>query len=110
MRQVNLNGLENLELDVTFLYHYARSLHIDGMDSVFGQIRQTLAVILSDSVSEYALSPVARQQKFAQVQPLKVAGVLEKLVAYHQAHGASQADQAAKRIRERDMVLRLVSR
>lgn len=110
VRQVNLNGLENLELDVTFLYHYARSLHIDGMDGVFGQIRQTLAVILSDSVSEYALSPVARQQKFAQVQPLKVAGVLEKLVAYHQAHGASQADQAAKRIRERDMVLRLVSR
>ena len=92
------------------------------MDGVFGQLRQTLAVILSDSVSEFALSPNARQQKwvadtaacshirFPQAQPVKVAAVLQKLAAYHQSRGPPEAELAKKRTRESDLVARLIRR
>lgn len=109
VRVVNLQGLANMETDVTYLYHYARSLKVDGMDAVFGQIRQTLAVILSESISEYALSPLARNQKFPQAQPIKVANVLDKLAQFH-AMQPGHAELAAKRAREREMVARLIRR
>lgn len=68
VKRVSLPALQNLDSDVTFLYTYASSLHVDGIDGVFGQIRQTLGVVLSESVSEFALSPTARHQKY--VRPL----------------------------------------
>ncbi|KAL4399832.1 Rab GTPase-binding exocyst subunit S15 [Malassezia pachydermatis] len=64
LKMVSLAGLTNLDMDVTFLYQYAKSLQVEGIDGVFGQIRQTLGVILSESVSEFALSPLARNQKY----------------------------------------------
>ncbi|WFD29125.1 Rab GTPase-binding exocyst subunit S15 [Malassezia sp. CBS 17886] len=109
VRMINALGLSALEMDVTYLYHYAKALRIDGMDAIFGQIRQTLAVILSESVSEYALSPLARQQKFPQAQPVKVASILDKLVHYYSSQPRS-SEQASKRLREREMVARLIRR
>ena len=109
VRMINNNALINVEMDVTYLYHYAKSLQVEGMDGVFGQIRQTLAVILSESVSEYALSPLARNQKFPQAQPTKVANILEKLVQFYSAQ-PGQSDAALKRLREREMVTRLIRR
>ena len=117
---VNMNGLLNFEMDITYLYHYAKELNIEGMDAVFGQVRQTLAVILSESVSEYALSPLARSQKyvtalaasnsrFPQAQPVKVAGILDKLVAYYITQ-PGQSELATKRRREREIVARLIQR
>ncbi|KAI3628205.1 Rab GTPase-binding exocyst subunit S15 [Malassezia furfur] len=109
VRMVNVNGLINFELDITYLYQFAKSLHIDGMDGVFGQVRQTLAVVLSESISEYALSPLARNQKFPQAQPTKVASILDKLVQYYTTQpGGTEA--ASKRLREREMVARLIRR
>ncbi|WFC98728.1 Rab GTPase-binding exocyst subunit S15 [Malassezia yamatoensis] len=109
VRMVNMNGLSNFELDITYLYQFARSLQIDGIEGVFGQIRQTLAVVLSESISEYALSPLSRNQKFPQAQPTKVSSILEKLAQYHasQPHGS---EAAAQRTREREMVARLIRR
>lgn len=115
--RVNMAGLTHLEMDVTFLYNYALSLKIGGMENVFGQIRQTLAVVLSESVSEYALSPLARSQKyvsysnprFSQVQPVKVAQILDKLGAYYSSQ-SGRGDLAQKCMRERDMVRRLIQR
>jgi len=115
--RVNMAGLSHLEMDVTFLYNYALSLKVDGMENVFGQIRQTLAVILSESVSEYALSPLARSQKyvswshtrFSQVQPVKVAQILDKLGAFYISQ-PGRGDLAQKCQRERDMVRRLIQR
>ncbi|WFD05365.1 Rab GTPase-binding exocyst subunit S15 [Malassezia vespertilionis] len=107
LKLINMNGLINMEMDVTYLYHHAKALHIEGMDSVFGQIRQTLAVILSESVSEYALSPLARNQKFPQAQPVKVANILEKLVKYY-SQVPGEHEYANKRLRERDLVSRLI--
>lgn len=61
--QVSPAALANIEMDVTYLYHTARNLNVEDMNGIFAQIRQTLAVILSDSVSEFALSPNARATK-----------------------------------------------
>ncbi|WFD25756.1 Rab GTPase-binding exocyst subunit S15 [Malassezia nana] len=109
VNRVNMAGLTHLERDVTFLYNYALSLHVDGMEGVFGQIRQTLAVILSESVSEYALSSLARSQKFPQAQPVKVSQILDKLAAFY-ASQPGQTELAQKCQRERDMVRRLIQR
>lgn len=108
--QVSPAALANIEMDVTYLYQTARNLSVEDMDGIFAQIRQTLAVILSDSVSEFALSPNARATKFSQAQPIKVAAILNKLVAYHTAKGPAHATLAMRRTRERDMVSRIISR
>ena len=109
VRMVNLNGLLNFELDITYLYQFAKSLQIEGMDGVFGQIRQTLAVILSESISEYALSPLARNQKFPQAQPTKVAAILDKLVQYYSTQPGG-VEAASRCLRERELVTRLIRR
>ena len=75
------------------------------IENVFGQIRQTLGVILSESVSEYALSQQARTQKFPQVQPVKVAAILDKLCQGYAHLGMPELSLNCKR--EYELVMRL---
>ena len=105
VRMINLAALCELESDVTFLYQYGKSLHVPDIENVFGQIRQTLGVILSESVSEYALSQQARTQKFPQVQPVKVAAILDKLCQGYAHLGMPELSLKCKR--EYELVMRL---
>ena len=105
LQMINLAALSNLESDVTFLYQYGKSLDLPDIENVFGQIRQTLGVILSESVSEYALSRQARTLKFPQVQPIKVAAILEKLCQGYAHSGIP--DLALSCQREYELVMRL---
>lgn len=108
VKMINLAALTNLDVDITFVYQYAKSLNVHGIETVFGQVRQTLGVILSESVSEYALSQQARAQKFPQVQPVKVAAILEKLSRGYAHLGLH--DLAANCTREQELVMRLNQR
>lgn len=71
---------------------------------------KTIAVPMNDAVSEYAMAPSVRQQKYSEAQAVKVAGILEKMARYHMVRGPQEADLAAKRSKEKDTVLRLVRR
>lgn len=85
----------------------------DGLSSIWLELRQTLAIVLNEStgVAEYC-QPSTRLANYNQVKPNKVATLLEKVAKYHSTRGgpASEQDVAAKRLRERDQVLRHVRR
>lgn len=128
---INVKALQNLDIDVAFLVANTTSSTTGTTDepatpsatsgdfsAMFDEIRQTLAVILNSAVIEYATNPVVRTAKYPAVQPRKLARVLDKLVKLHQTptsasgaagpgKGPSETDLFAKRVRERDAVLRL---
>ncbi|EPQ27215.1 uncharacterized protein PFL1_05138 [Pseudozyma flocculosa PF-1] len=105
----NLKGLVNLDIDIVFLRRNAQGLG-EGFAEVFEEVRQTLGVLLTDSVNEYAHNTTMRQTKYSKAQPLKVAGILERIARYHSSRGPAEAELAARRSRERDAVARLIRR
>ncbi|KAN0062930.1 Rab GTPase-binding exocyst subunit S15 [Thecaphora frezii] len=107
----NANALVNLQTDAEFLRRRAMGLgEGEGGMEAFEELRQTLAVVLTDSVNEFAHNSTARMVRFPRAQPAKVAAILERIARFHSSKGPAEAEMATKRSREKDAVLRLVRR
>lgn len=132
-QQVNIDGLRQLQRDIEALSNQASRLVANasaptpsissenGPPAIpvapaapvpqvdpWAEIRQTLAIILSDAVAEY-VQPSARMQSYPEAKPAKVAGVLDRLARYHTSKSGQSKEQemGARRMRERDQVARL---
>lgn len=107
--QVSLDGLRQLQCDVDALSRESKRLMSDS-DSIWAEVRQTIAVPLNEAVTEY-LQPTVRAKDYREVKAVKVAAILDRLARFHASrNGPADQEAAARRIKERDQVSRLVRR
>ncbi|KAK0550336.1 Rab GTPase-binding exocyst subunit S15 [Tilletia horrida] len=102
---LNLKALQNVKSDVDFLSEKARAGGRAEAASAFDEIQQTLSVLISDSVVEYATSPSIRNAKYQAIKPATLAALMEKLAKFHA--NRQEHDYTARYRRQKDAVMRV---
>ncbi|PKC06061.1 exocyst complex subunit Sec15-like protein [Rhizophagus irregularis] len=77
VKKINANGVANLEVDVTFLEHFARKLEDPNIADAFLELRQIVTLLQSDNVEEY-LDPSTRNRKYSLLKPTDVINLFDK--------------------------------
>jgi len=104
---INENGLTNLTIDIDFLESEFKRLGKPHLISVFIELRETIALPVSDDIPAF-LSGANRQTVYRNVQPRRVATLLDKMWKYGSiARTRAEQDRAERRGAEARAVARL---
>ncbi|THH16451.1 hypothetical protein EW146_g4203 [Bondarzewia mesenterica] len=104
---MNENAISNILVDVDFLEDQFKASGRAHLTTVFGELRSTTSIVLSNTVQEY-LVPANRQTSYSNVKPKRLQALLEKLAKYGgSCKDAPSREKGEKRRKEVDAVGRL---
>ncbi|WWC70274.1 uncharacterized protein I206_104224 [Kwoniella pini CBS 10737] len=106
----NEMALASVLADVTFIETEIKRLDKAGLDRVFEEVKHTINIVLTESVSAY-MEPSIRSMSYPSVKPIRLAVILAKLGKAHALGGVqSSMVKAERRRREADEVAKLAGR
>ncbi len=114
-RETKLNeaGLRGLEIDAEFLQQHASQFASSDAEftRVFGELQQTISLVLNRGATDFAHSTTLRTQKYPDVKPARVVVVLDKLAKWHTSiPSAAEHEVAARIFRDKDTIARSMRR